>query len=79
MSNSNYWSELLFKLVSIPFLILVALMVASQIVALHRYISAQPSAVPQLALQQEYQAEQFFEASDKSVPASSHNTLSLAF
>lgn len=58
MPNSNYWSELLFKLVSVPFLILVSLMVASQIVALHRYVSAQPPALQQIALQQNLQIEQ---------------------
>ncbi|MEM9945019.1 MAG: hypothetical protein AAF810_03035 [Cyanobacteria bacterium P01_D01_bin.36] len=57
MSNSNYWSELLFKLVSVPFLILVSLMVASQIVALHRYVSAQSPVLQQLALQQKLQIE----------------------
>ena len=79
MSISNYWSELLFKLVSVPFLILVSLMVTSQIVALYRYVSAQPSTMRQLALQQKYQTEQSFGVSEKIVSASSWNTLSLTF
>ena len=47
MSHSTYWSQLLFKLVSIPFLILIVLVIVSQAIALRRYATGHPSALYQ--------------------------------
>mgnify|MGYP001791565816 CR=1 FL=1 len=77
MSNSNDWSKLLFKLISVPFLILVLLMVASQVVALHRHVFTKTSAIQRMRLQQNYQVVQPFLDFEENVSISSHTTLVL--
>ena len=75
MSYSTYWSELLFKLVYIPFLILLSLLVASQIVSLHRYLTTDAVTLQQLALRQDDYTDKSFDVTDNIafiVPHRSH-------